>query len=168
MPFPLPAIIALVLATPCWSPPIVAPVTEPYGAPACTYCPGNRGIEYGPRPGQAVIAVAGGTVSFAGGVAGTRYVVVDHRDGIRATYGRLSTMAVARGADVVAGQRLGTTSDSFYFGLRHGVAPDEVPVDPTPMLGTAVYPARLVPVDGTPALAVGAGRLSCRNAGPGR
>ena len=68
----------------------------------------------------------------------------------RATYGRLATVAVSRGQSVRAGDRLGTTTDGFYFGLRRGVAPDDAPVDPTPMLGVRRYPPRLVPVDGTP------------------
>ncbi|MBI5089792.1 MAG: M23 family metallopeptidase [Actinobacteria bacterium] len=152
-----------VLGAPCWAPPVDAPIIDPYRAPTCTYCPGNRGIEYGPRPGQAVTAVAAGTVSFAGVVAGTRYVVIEHADGLRATYGRLATIAVARGASVTPGTRLGTTTDAFYFGLRRGVAPADQPVDPTPFLGVRRFPVRLVPIDGTPAPWPGPGRLSCRN-----
>jgi murein DD-endopeptidase MepM/ murein hydrolase activator NlpD len=161
-------VAALMAGGTCWAPPVHAPVTDPYRAPACTYCPGNRGIEFGPSPGQRVTAVEQGVVTFAGVVAGTRYVVVDHADGVRATYGRLATMAVARGERIGAGVVIGTTTDRFYFGLRHGVAPNERPVDPTPMLGVRRYPSRLVPVDGTPAPSPGAGRLTCRNMAGGR
>jgi murein DD-endopeptidase MepM/ murein hydrolase activator NlpD len=167
MPSPLVLVLALV-APPCWAPPVDAPVTEAYRAPACVYCPGNRGIEYGPRTGQGVLAVAAGTVSFAGSVAGTRYVVVDHHDGLRATYGRLATVAVRAGQQVEPGALLGTTTDRFYFGLRRGTGADEQPVDPTPMLGVRRYPVRLVPVDGTPAPPPGPGRMACRNGGGGR
>jgi murein DD-endopeptidase MepM/ murein hydrolase activator NlpD len=162
MPLLFATVLAL-LGSPCWSPPVDAPVTDPYRAPACTYCPGNRGIEYGPSAGQPVSAVAAGTVSFAGSVAGSRYVVVDHGDGLRATYGRLATVAVGRGQHVGPGDRLGTTTDGFYFGLRRGAAPNDTPVDPTSMLGVRRYPARLVPTDGTPGLSSGPGRLTCRN-----
>jgi murein DD-endopeptidase MepM/ murein hydrolase activator NlpD len=155
------AVAAVVAALPCWSPPVDAPIVDPYRAPACSYCPGNRGIEYGPHPGQVVTAVQAGTVSFAGVVAGTRYVVVDHPDGLRATYGRMSTIEVQRGQSVRAGDRVGTTSAHFYFGLRRGVPPDDRPVDPTPLLGVRRYPARLVPVDGTAPPAPGPGRLVC-------
>ena len=149
-----------VAPTPCWQPPVDAPVVEPYRAPPCTYCAGNRGIEYGPSPGQTVSAVAEGAVTFAGSVAGTRYVVVQHVDGIRATYGRLASRTVAVGDAIRVGQRIGTTTDSLYFGLRAG----EVPVDPTALLGVRTYPTRLVPTDGTPSPGVRPGRLVCRNA----
>lgn len=155
-------------AAPCWSSPVDAPVVDPYRAPPCPYCPGNRGLEFGPRPGEPVRAVAGGVVSFAGVVAGVRYVVVDHGDGLRATYGRLDTASARRGSRVAAGERVGTTTDRFYFGLRRGVAPDDVPVDPTPMLGVRRYPARLVPADGSPAPSPGPGRLVCGNPPVGR
>jgi murein DD-endopeptidase MepM/ murein hydrolase activator NlpD len=171
IPFVVPlaaAIAGLLASAPCWNPPVDAPVTDPYRAPPCTWCPGNRGIEYGPRPGQTVTAVAAGTVTFAGSVAGTRYVVVDHADGIRATYGRLATTDVRRGQAVAAGDPIGTTTDGFYFGLRRGLAPDDRPVDPTPMLGVRRYPARLVPLDGTAAPPVGSGRLTCPKSPAGR
>ena len=54
------------------------PVVDPFRAPACAWCPGNRGLEYAPPPGPPVRAVAAGVVTFTGVVAGTRYVVVDH------------------------------------------------------------------------------------------
>jgi murein DD-endopeptidase MepM/ murein hydrolase activator NlpD len=169
MPLPFAAaIVAVLAASPCWNPPVDAPVIDGYRAPACSYCPGNRGLEFGPRVGQAVNAVAAGTVTFAGAVAGTRYVVVDHADGMRATYGRLATVAVHRGNTVGPGDPIGTTTDGFYFGLRRGTAPDEVPVDPTPFLGVRRYPARLVPTDGTAAPSPGPGRLTCRNLAAGR
>jgi murein DD-endopeptidase MepM/ murein hydrolase activator NlpD len=150
--------LLLVLALPCWVPPLEAPVTDPFRMPPCVWCPGNRGIEFGPTPGQQVRAVAAGTVTFAGTVAGTRYVVVEHADGLRATYGRLADSALRRGDRVLAGQVVGTTTDRFYFGLRDG----ETPVDPTPRLGVRTYPTRLVPTDGTPAPSPGPGRLKCR------
>jgi murein DD-endopeptidase MepM/ murein hydrolase activator NlpD len=157
-----------VAAAPCWTPPVDGPVVEPYRAPACTYCPGHRGIDFSSRPGQAVRAVAAGLVSFAGSVVGTRYVVVDHGDGLRATYGRLATVRVRRGSPIAAGDVIGTTTDTLYFGLRRGVAPDDDPVDPTSMLGIRRYPARLVPTDGTRAPSPGPGRLVCRNPSLGR
>jgi murein DD-endopeptidase MepM/ murein hydrolase activator NlpD len=162
------AFLGLLAGGPCWSPPVDALVSDPYRAPACSYCPGNRGIEYAPVAGQPVTAVQAGTVTFAAAVAGTRYVVIDHGDGIRATYGRMATVTVSRGQSVRPGDRLGTTTSGFYFGLRRGVAPGDVPVDPTPMLGVRRYPPRLVPLDGTPRPVVGPGRLVCRNQAGGR
>lgn len=150
--------LLLTLALPCWLPPVTAPVTDPFRLPPCVWCPGNRGIEYGPAPGQQVRAVAAGTVSFAGTVTGTRYVVVEHADGLRATYGRLADSPLRRGDRVSAGQQVGTTTDRFYFGLRDG----GTAVDPTPFLGHVVYPTRLVPTDGTAGPPPGPGRVSCR------
>lgn len=151
-------------AAPCWAPPVEAPVTDPFRAPRCEWCPGNRGIEYGPTTGQMVTAVAAGSVEFAGTVVGTRYVVVAHDDGLRATYGRLRTVAVTQGATIRSGQRIGTTSTAFYFGLRRG----DAIVDPTPLLGVERWPTRLVPADGSPAPARPAGRLVCGIDRPGR
>ncbi len=131
----------------CFAPPVDAHVTDAFRAPQCTWCPGNRGLEYEPRPGTPVTAVAGGMVSFSGVVAGTRYVVVDHDDGSRATYGRLASNAVTTGATVAAGQTVGATSDRFFFGIRVG----DVYVDPQPLLGTLRYRPRLVPLDGSAA-----------------
>lgn len=142
-------------AAPCWAPPVEAPVTDPFRAPACPWCPGNRGIEYGTPPGAAVRAVAAGTVTFAGDVAGTRYVVVELAGGWRVTYGNLADREVGRGDRVVAGQRLGTTAGRFHFGLRDRAAAGDPPgddayLDPTPYLGEWRYRVRLIPVDGVP------------------
>lgn len=153
--------LVFVIALPCWPPPLDAPVIDPFRLPACTWCPGNRGIEYGPTPGQSVRAVEPGTVTFVGTVASTRYVVIEHRDGLRATYGRMASSSVRRGEEVDAGDMLGTTSDRFYFGLRDG----DRPVDPTPRLGERIFPTRLVPIDGSAPRAAGRGRLRCGTSG---
>jgi murein DD-endopeptidase MepM/ murein hydrolase activator NlpD len=139
-------VVASVLlgASPCYLPPVHAPVVDPYREPACEYCAGNRGIEYGPAEGQRVLAAAAGVVSFAGVVAGTRYVVVEHAHGLRMTYGKLAANDVAVGDRVLQGQRIGTTTDEFLLGLRRGGDY----VDPTPYLGALRYRTRLVPTDG--------------------
>jgi murein DD-endopeptidase MepM/ murein hydrolase activator NlpD len=149
---------------PCLVPPIDAPVVDPFRMPACPYCAGNRGIEYGPRPGQGVVAMADGVVVFAGSVAGTRWLVVEHRDGLRASYGWLARMSLSRGDAVRAGQELGRSTDRFYVGLRDG----DRPVDPTDRLGRWRSRPRLVPSDGTRGRPGGAARLVCRIAGGGR
>jgi murein DD-endopeptidase MepM/ murein hydrolase activator NlpD len=128
----------------CWDPPIVAPVSDPYREPACRWCPGNRGIEFDVTPGQSVRAVATGRVTFAGSVAGSRYLVVEHGDGQRATYGMLAEIRYRQGDVVVKGSIVGSTGERFYFGLREG----DRYIDPTPHLGRRVYRVRLVPVDG--------------------
>ena len=150
----------------CWAPPVVAPVIDPYRPPACPWCPGNRGLEYGTGPGVPVRAVASGVVSFSGRVADIGYVVVRHRDGIRATYGGLREPFRAEGSFVPVGAIVGETEHDLHFGLRDGDT-DEY-VDPTPHIGTLVLQPRLVPLDDSPRRP-GTVRLRCgRRGGGGR
>lgn len=144
----------------CWHPPVDGSVVDPFRAPACRWCAGNRGIEYRVEPGTPVRAVAGGDVAFAGRVVGRLYVVVRLADGRRVTYGLLAERAVSRGDRVVRGQRLGATAHSFHFGLRHH---DEY-VDPSPFLADVRGRPRLIPVDGTAARPAPPLRLRCRAA----
>ena len=141
----------------CYPPPVVAPVVEPYVAPACTYCAGHIGVVFGPTPGTAVTALADGTVVFAGQVAGVRWVVVEQDDGLRSTYGRLGALRVAPDQRVVAGQQLGISTDRVYLGLRQ----QGRPIDPTRLLGVWRTRPRLVP-DGPAARRPGPKpRLTC-------
>jgi murein DD-endopeptidase MepM/ murein hydrolase activator NlpD len=141
----------------CWEPPVVAPILDPYREPACPWCPGNRGIEYATRPGAAVRAVAAGRVTFVGSVVGTRYVVVEHANGWRATYGALRQVTVQHGGAVVSGSVVGTTTSRFHFGLRDR----DGYRDPTPHLGRWVHRSRLVPTDGSAGPPPGQPRLRC-------
>jgi murein DD-endopeptidase MepM/ murein hydrolase activator NlpD len=137
---------ALTLLVPgCYLPPVESPIVDPFRAPPCAYCAGNRGLEYRPHPGARVVAASAGVVEFNGVVAGVRYLVVRQVDGRSATYGRLAGAGVEVGARVDAGQVLGSTTERFYFGLREG----DRYVDPAPFLGILRYRPRLVPVDGS-------------------
>lgn len=131
-------------ASDCWRAPVEAPISDPYREPACRWCRGNRGIEYGTSRGVAVLAVATGHVTFVGSIAGTGYVVVRHADGLRATYGNISTDRFRRGDFVIRGVRVGSTDGRFHFGVRD----TDGYVDPTPMIGRLVYAPRLIPHDG--------------------
>ncbi len=135
---------AAAAAPTCLRPPVEAEVVDPFREPPCPFCPGNRGIEYGPAEGTPVVAAEAGRITFAGLVAGTRYVVVDHGDGWRTTYGKLATVAVRLGQSVTTGERLGTSSAALFFGLRQG----ETYVDPTGRLARLVARPQLVPLDG--------------------
>jgi murein DD-endopeptidase MepM/ murein hydrolase activator NlpD len=151
------SLVASLLLASCLLPPVTAPVVDPFREPACRWCPGNRGIEYAVPSGTPVRAVATGTVTFSGLVAGTFYLVVDHGDGVRATYGRLTGSHLRVGSVVVAGAVVGTSTGSLHFGLRDG---DQY-VDPAPRLGRLVERARLVPTDGSPPRAAPPARLEC-------
>lgn len=140
---------------------MTAPVVDPYREPACRWCPGNRGIEYATTPGMLVRAVAAGRVTFAGSVAGIRYVVVEHANGWRVTYGNLRELTVERGALVVRRAVVGATTSRLHLGLRDvgGYR------DPTPYLGRLVYRPRLVPVDGSAGPPPGTPTLRCHGSG---
>jgi murein DD-endopeptidase MepM/ murein hydrolase activator NlpD len=122
----------------CLVPPVVAPVIDPFRAPACTWCPGHRGIEYGTRPHTVVRAAAAGKVSFAHSVAGSVWVTVVHAGDLASSYGPMARVDVRRGDSVRAGQSLGTSVGALHFGLRL----DGRYVDPAPLLGR---PPHLVP-----------------------
>lgn len=154
------AVPGVAAAAPCWSPAVAGPVVDPYREPACPYCPGNRGIEYATRPGSAVRAVSAGVVTFAGTVGGTRYVVVRHGNGWRATYGGLRSSHLRSGDPVASRGRIGLAGERTHFGLRV----DGTYVDPAPYLGRLVGRPRLVPLDGTASRPAPPPRLRC---GPG-
>lgn len=147
-------------AAPCWTPPVAGRITDPFRAPACRYCAGNRGLEYVVGSNAAVRAVTAGVVTWAGSVAGIRYVVVQHPNGWRVTYGRLDSSSLRIGDLVVRRSLIGAASGSFYFGLRI----DARYIDPQPYLGRSVGRPRLVPVDGTAVRRAPAPRWRCGTA----
>jgi murein DD-endopeptidase MepM/ murein hydrolase activator NlpD len=131
---------------PCWRPPVAAPISDPFRAPDCRWCAGNRGVEYGTLAGVSVRAVTTGRVTFSGVVAGRRYVVVLDAAGRRVTYGDLALPVPFTGAVVVAGSVVGVTTGPLHLGVRVG---DDY-LDPEDFLGTPVIRPHLVPVDGRP------------------
>lgn len=146
----------------CLLAPVAAPIVDEFRPPGCPWCPGNRGLEYGAAAGAQVRAAAAGHVTFSGVVAGTRYLVVEHSDGLRATYGRLASSPLATGQEVLAGAVVGQAGgDGLYFGLRRG---DEY-LDPRPLLGRLVERWRLLPTDGSTPRRPPAPRWRCPAAG---
>jgi murein DD-endopeptidase MepM/ murein hydrolase activator NlpD len=139
----LSSVLTAVVAGACWLPPVDAPVVDPFRAPTCVWCPGNRGLDYGTGSGVPVRSVAAGTVSFSGVVAGIGYVVIRHADGRRATYGGVTDVTVRAGARVPARAVVGVTAADLHFGLRDG----DRYVDPTPLLGRPATRIRLIPLD---------------------
>jgi murein DD-endopeptidase MepM/ murein hydrolase activator NlpD len=121
-----------------YQPPVGGPITDPWRAPTSPYGPGNRGVDYNTPVGTPVLAAAAGTVTFAGPVAGTLYVVIAHADGIRTTLGGLSGISVRVGQTVSAGEVVGQAGGSLHFGARRGTEY----LDPTTLFRRG--PARLV------------------------
>lgn len=131
-------------AATCWRPPVEAPIIDPFRRPECRWCPGNRGIEYGNAAGAKVRAVATGTISFLGLVAGTRYLVVRLVDGRLITYGNIRPNGYKVGDVVVSGTILATAEGHLHFGVRDRFGY----IDPTAYLGSPYFRARLVPSNG--------------------
>ncbi|WP_291473216.1 M23 family metallopeptidase [Corynebacterium sp.] len=75
-------------------------VLVPADIPEQNWLPGHRGVDLDASPGLPVRASAAGTVRFAGVVAGTPTVSVDHGNGLRTTYEPVL-------AQVRAGEQLG-------------------------------------------------------------
>ncbi len=124
-------------------PPVDAPVADPFRAPDGPYGPGNRGIEYGTGPGRAVRAAAAGKVTFAGPVAGSLHVTVDHGGGLISSYSYLGRIGVREGGRVDQGDPVGTTGErSLHFSVRI----DGEYVDPARFIGIRRVRVRLVPL----------------------
>jgi small subunit ribosomal protein S2 len=126
--------------------PVDGPIVDHFRPPPCTWCAGNRGIDYAVASGSAVHASAGGVVTFAGAIGGDLYVTVTHPDGLRTSYAYLSSIAVAPGQRVAQGDVLGTTGAELHFGVRRG----DVYLDPELLLAGWRLRPRLVPTDGAP------------------
>ena len=102
-----------------------ASVIDPFRAPECERCAGNRGVEFAVPMGSDVVAGLSGTVSFVGVVAGRNYVVLraTANPAVRVTYGGLTLLAAPAlqpGAVVARGERIGVAHDSLHVGLRIG------------------------------------------------
>lgn len=100
------------------SPPVDAPIVDPFRAPEHEFGPGNRGIEYATTPGQPVRASAAGVVSFAGQVGGNLFVTIDHGDGLRTTVGFVDEALVNVGTAVDAGALIGSAGPTTHFSAR--------------------------------------------------
>ena len=120
------------------TPPVDSVITRYFEPPESDFGPGHRGIDYGVVPGVKVRASATGTVSFAGPVAGTDAVTLDHGGGVETTYSRLGVISVLPGTTVDEGHFIGTTSAAHpgeWAGLHFGVKIHDRYVDPLAWLG---------------------------------
>jgi murein DD-endopeptidase MepM/ murein hydrolase activator NlpD len=136
--------------------PVLAPYLENRGVALAAPVPGGIGSGFGPRVGHSgevhqhqgldlharqgdpVASAAPGTVSHAG-PAGTygNLVIVKHEGGYSTRYAHLSTVGVAVGDKVTAGQRVGEVGSTglsdgphLHFEVRKG----DQAIDPTALL----------------------------------
>jgi murein DD-endopeptidase MepM/ murein hydrolase activator NlpD len=108
--------------------PVNGPVLRPFELPAGPFGPGHRGIDIGAPAGTAVRAAGDGVVAFAGPVAGSLFVSIDHPDGVRTTYSWLSSVRVRVGDQIAVGTVIGASGvghprvdrTHLHFGARYG------------------------------------------------
>jgi hypothetical protein len=140
-----------------WSWPVDGPVLRPFVFGDDPYAGGqHRGIDIGAPPETPVHAASAGTVSFAGTVpAGGRAVTVQTGGGLSVTYLELGVIRVARGAEVVEGDPIGTVGPAAHVHLGVRVTADPHGYrDPLLFLPARVEtPAQADPVEVAPSAA---------------
>lgn len=146
-------LVTVLVAGLCLVPPVDAPVVEPFVAPACSYCAGHRTVDFANTAvvTGTVVAPIAGRVSFAGEVAGRRFVSVRSGDHT-VTVGGLGSLAVSAGQAVAAGETVGrgTGLGPVTLSVRRDAGqPTEEYLDPGQFLARRIGRARLVPTDGT-------------------
>lgn len=139
------ALVVLVAAAPAeaqrlapdaaaWTRPVGGRLVEGFDAPTNPFGAGHRGADFAAGPGEPVRAAGSGTVSFAGAVAGSIHVTVDHGDGVLTTYSFLERANVSIGTQVERGAaigRAGGTGGHHPAGVMHmGLRVGGVYVDP--------------------------------------
>jgi hypothetical protein len=142
--FAAPAAAAPVDTTPgavVYAPPVDAPISDPFRPPSTPYGPGNRGIEYATSAGTTVVASANGVVTFAGVVAGRRWLTITHTDGVRTTYGPLDEFGASGGQQVQLGDPIGTAAGALLFTARVG----DAYIDPASLFDGGPPRVHLVP-----------------------
>ena len=154
-----------------WPLPGTPTVTRRFEPPPRPWLPGHRGVDLAGTPGAAVLAAGAGTVAFAGTVAGTGVVSVEHAGGLRTTYEPVRP-TVRSGQSVTRGQPIGTlppghpgcpVAACLHWGLRR----DREYLDPLALLGSGRV--RLWPVSAAaPAAAARAARTPPAGCTPGR
>jgi murein DD-endopeptidase MepM/ murein hydrolase activator NlpD len=126
-------------------------VTRPFQPPPRPWLPGHRGVDLAASAGETVFAAGPGVVAFAGSVAGTGVVSIDHPNGLRTTYEPLLPLVHA-GQPVDAGRPIGTSlpghpgcpvAACLHWGLRRGAAYLD------PLLLLRAGRVRLLPLDGS-------------------
>ncbi len=139
--------------------PVAGKVTDWFRRPQCTWCAGNRGLEFAVGQNTPVRMSWPGTVSFVGPVGGVPYVVVEidqvaagiatERGGQVASplyevMGGVNGALVAPGDAVNPLQVVGYAHQWLYVGLRLGTRTAGNYLDPAVFFGLTRPRARLV------------------------
>ncbi|HZK51429.1 MAG TPA: M23 family metallopeptidase, partial [Actinomycetota bacterium] len=112
-------------------PPVDAAIARGFDLPKGQFGPGNRGLDYAVVAGAPVRAAGAGKVVFAGPVAGTVAITLDHGGGLETTYTGMRELYIVRGETFDQGHWLGETDDRFHFGVKL----DDIYADPQDYLG---------------------------------
>ena len=116
--------------------PVDGVVVRPFEPPLTEYGSGHRGVDLEAAPGAEVRAAERGEVRHAGAVAGVVWVSIDHRDGVRTSYGPLTSLRVRAGDEVDRGEVIGLLAAGDHgqpevdTGLHFGARRDGDYVDP--------------------------------------
>lgn len=133
--------------------PVPGALLKAFNPGTSRYSAGHRGVDLAAARGEAVHAAAVGKVYFAGMVAGTPSVSVDHGNGLRTTYTPV-VATVSVGEQVAAGQVIGHIADAsphcapdycLHWGLTDGLDYHD------PMIYLSRPPIRLLPHGTEPA-----------------
>ncbi|MFN2586642.1 MAG: peptidoglycan DD-metalloendopeptidase family protein [Actinomycetota bacterium] len=120
------------------TPPVDGGIVARFDEPERKWGSGHRGVDFAAPAGTAVRAAAAGRVVFAGPVAGTLAVTIDHGGALQSTYSALASVAVAEGDHVDRGHWVGTAGHAHAGGapgLHLGVKVDGRYADPALFLG---------------------------------
>jgi len=127
------------------SAPVSGRISSPFGprvAPAPGASTDHRGIDYSVPIGTPVRAAAPGVVVYAQWQAagGGNTIKIEHADGYVTAYAHLSTIAVALGQQIAAGQVIGASGDTGIVSgpnLHFGLSINGMYVNPVDYLGGA-------------------------------
>ncbi len=130
--------------------PVDGAVVRRFEPPSTDYGPGHRGVDLAASPGEAVRAAERGRVHHAGAVAGVVWISIDHRDGIRTSYGPLTALRVRTGDEVERGEVIGLLAAGDHgrpdvdHGLHLGARRGDVYIDPMLLPGLSGPRATLI------------------------
>ena len=141
-------------------------IVRAFDPPTSSYGVGHRGVDLAGTLGEPVRAALGGTVTFAGPLAGRGVVVIDHGD-TRTTYEPVQA-GVSVGDEVATGAVIGTLALSqshclpaacLHWGWIRNA--DDVYLDPLDLVGLD-QPVRLLPLGQTGPAAPAASAMRTR------
>ncbi|MCA5923998.1 murein hydrolase activator EnvC family protein [Curtobacterium oceanosedimentum] len=121
-------------------------VERAWEAPSSDYSAGHRGLDVPASLGATAVAVADGTVAFAGAVGGRSVVTIDHGGGLVSTLDSAEPL-VSAGDEVRQGDAVGRVAVGHCPAaapcLHLGARVDGRYVDPMPYLPPAEWPVLL-------------------------